>query len=95
VLRDNGFATVWVSGARCLYSVAAAPPHEVDSWLNTFRVLWEPRLDALATEVARGKRRPAPVLTGLAAVVGGSGVLHLVVPRPYRRIVPAPLAPLR
>ena len=39
--------------------------------------------------------RPAPVLTGLAAVVGGSGVLHLVVPRPYRRIVPAPLAPLR
>jgi uncharacterized membrane protein len=31
-------------------------------------------------------------LAGLAAVVGGSGVLHLVVPRPYQRIVPAPLA---
>lgn len=57
VLRDNGFATVRVSGARRLYSVVAAPLHEVDSWLNTFRVLWEPRLDALATEVARGRHK--------------------------------------
>jgi len=30
-------------------------------------------------------------LLGLCAVVGGSGVLHFVVPGPYRRIVPAPL----
>ena len=30
---------------------------EVDAWLNRFRRLWEPRLEALATEVARGKRR--------------------------------------
>jgi uncharacterized membrane protein len=27
----------------------------------------------------------------LATLMGGSGVLHLVAPRPYRRIVPAPL----
>jgi uncharacterized membrane protein len=32
-------------------------------------------------------------LAGLVALVAGSGVLHLVVPRPYRRIVPAPLVP--
>lgn len=28
---------------------------------------------------------------GLAALLGGSGLLHLVLPTPYRRIVPAPL----
>ncbi len=32
-------------------------------------------------------------LAGLAALLAGSGLLHLVVPRPYQRIVPAPLAP--
>jgi uncharacterized membrane protein len=40
-----------------------------------------------------GRRRLA--LGGLAALVGGSGVLHLVAPRPYERIVPTPLAPWR
>ena len=30
-------------------------------------------------------------LAGLATLIGGSGVLHLVAPRFYRRIVPAPL----
>ncbi len=40
-------------------------------------------------------RRRRLALGGLAALVGGSGVLHLAVPRPYRRIVPAPLASWR
>ncbi|MDQ6604167.1 MAG: hypothetical protein M3176_01855 [Chloroflexota bacterium] len=30
-------------------------------------------------------------LLGLCLLVGGSGLLHFVVPGPYRRIVPAPL----
>jgi uncharacterized membrane protein len=30
-------------------------------------------------------------LLGLCALIGGSGVLHFVAPKPYRRIVPAPL----
>jgi uncharacterized membrane protein len=30
-------------------------------------------------------------LAGLVGLIGGSGVLHLVTPRFYRRIVPAPL----
>jgi hypothetical protein len=30
---------------------------EVDDWLDKFRTFWLPRLDALATEVARGKRK--------------------------------------
>ncbi len=55
VLRDSGFATVRIDGARRLYTVDAAPLKEVDTWLEQFRRFWERRLDALATEVARGK----------------------------------------
>ncbi len=57
VLRDNGFATVRVEGTRRIYAVDAAPLAEVDAWLARFRAFWAPRLDALATEIARGKRK--------------------------------------
>ena len=57
ILRDNGFASVRADGTRRLYSVDARPLAEVDAWLGQFRRFWEPRLDALATEVARGKKR--------------------------------------
>jgi DNA-binding transcriptional ArsR family regulator len=56
VLRENGFATVRAEGTRRLYSVDAAPLREVDQWLDRFRGFWNQRLDALATELARGKR---------------------------------------
>ena len=56
VLRESGFATVRAEGARRLYSVDAGPLREADEWLDRFRGFWENRLDALATEVARGKR---------------------------------------
>jgi uncharacterized membrane protein len=35
--------------------------------------------------------RPRLSLLGLCALMGGSGVLHFLAPRPYRRIVPMPL----
>ena len=57
VLRESGFASVRNDGTRRLYSMDTAPLREVDAWLERFRGLWEPRLDALATEIARGKRR--------------------------------------
>jgi DNA-binding transcriptional ArsR family regulator len=57
VLRDNGFAKVRNEGARRIYSVEPAPLREVDAWLDAFRGFWEHRLEALATEVARGKRK--------------------------------------
>lgn len=56
VLRDNGFARVRAEGTRRLYSVDTAPLREVDQWLERFRRNWTPHLDALATEIARGKR---------------------------------------
>lgn len=57
VLRDNGFATVRIDGARRVYAVDATPLKGIDAWLERFRRFWEPKLDALATEIARGKRR--------------------------------------
>jgi DNA-binding transcriptional ArsR family regulator len=57
VLRDNGFAVVRPDGARRLYAVSAEPLQDVDEWLGRFRRFWTPHLDALATEIARGKRQ--------------------------------------
>ncbi len=56
VLRDSGFATVTVDGARRVYALDAAPLADVDAWLGRFRRFWEPKFEALATEVVRGKR---------------------------------------
>lgn len=57
VLRDNGFATVRAEGTRRLYAVDAEPLREVDAWLDPYRRFWTQRLDALETELARGKRK--------------------------------------
>jgi DNA-binding transcriptional ArsR family regulator len=56
VLRESGFVTVRPDGTRRLYAVEAAPLQEVDIWLERFRQFWSQRLDALATELARGRR---------------------------------------
>lgn len=56
VLRDSGFATVRVDGQRRLYAIDSSPLQEADAWLGQFRRFWEHRLDALETEIARGKR---------------------------------------
>ena len=56
VLRESGFTSVRARGSRRLYAMDPAPLREVDSWLDGFRRFWEPHFDALATEIARGKR---------------------------------------
>jgi DNA-binding transcriptional ArsR family regulator len=56
VLRESGFVTVRPEGARRLYAVNAAGLRDVDEWLDRFRRFWTPPLDALTTELARGKR---------------------------------------
>ncbi len=60
ILRESGFATVRAEGTRRLYAVDARPLADVDAWLSQFRRFWGPPLDALATEIARGKRRRKP-----------------------------------
>lgn len=56
VLRDSGFAVARAEGTRRLYVVQAGPLRDVDAWLDRFRRFWTPPLEALATELARGKR---------------------------------------
>lgn len=56
VLRESGFADVRSEGTRRLYSLDATPLRGVDEWLDPFRRFWAPHLDALATEIARGKK---------------------------------------
>jgi len=60
VLRESGFADVRVDGARRVYSIDVGPLREVDAWVNQFRRFWEHKLEALATEIARGKRSRRP-----------------------------------
>ena len=56
VLRDSGLATVRPDGTRRLYAVNSEPLRELDAWLDRFRGFWTPHLEALATELARGRR---------------------------------------
>ena len=56
VLREAGLVEVRRDAQRRVYSLRAQPLSEIDDWLGPFRALWEQRLDALHTEVARGKR---------------------------------------
>jgi DNA-binding transcriptional ArsR family regulator len=56
VLRESGFATVRPEGTRRLYAIDPTPLAEADAWFAAFRSFWQPKLDALGTELARGRR---------------------------------------
>jgi DNA-binding transcriptional ArsR family regulator len=86
VLRDSGFASVRAEGTRRLYAVEPAPLREVDAWLDQFRRFWNQRLDALATELARGKRARRTDAAGLrarppTAPGPGDGIPHRTIGR--------------
>jgi DNA-binding transcriptional ArsR family regulator len=56
VLREAGLVDVRPDAQRRVYELRPQPLAEVDEWLGRYRALWTRRLDALHTEVARGKR---------------------------------------
>ena len=56
VLREAGLVEVRQEAQRRVYSLRPQPLAEIDEWLGQYRALWQQRLDALHTEVARGKR---------------------------------------
>src|SRR5215471_14793196 len=56
VLREAGLVDVRPEGQRRIYTLRPQALAEVDDWLADYRALWQGRLDALHTEVARGKR---------------------------------------
>jgi DNA-binding transcriptional ArsR family regulator len=57
VLREAGLVEVREEAQRRVYRLRPEPLAEVDEWLGRYRSLWQQRLDALHTEVARGKRQ--------------------------------------
>jgi DNA-binding transcriptional ArsR family regulator len=56
VLREAGLVAVRKDAQRRLYSLQPDPLAELDEWLGNYRAIWEQRMDALHTEVARGQR---------------------------------------
>jgi len=56
VLREASLVDVRQDAQRRVYSLRPQPLADVDEWLGKYRYLWDQRLDALQTEVARGKR---------------------------------------
>ena len=55
VLREAGLVSVVQDAQRRIYSLRPEALVEVDEWLESYRGLWQHRLDALHTEVARGR----------------------------------------
>ena len=56
VLREAGLVDVRQEAQRRIYTLRPEALVEVDEWLGEYRRLWENRLDALHTEIARGKK---------------------------------------
>src|SRR3954447_4764038 len=56
VLREAGLVRSRTEGKRRLYALDPRPLRDMDDWLEPYRDLWAQRLDALDTEIARGRR---------------------------------------
>jgi DNA-binding transcriptional ArsR family regulator len=55
VLREAGLVEVEPQAQFRVYRLRTEPLAEVDEWLGQYRDMWQQRLDALHTEVARGR----------------------------------------
>lgn len=59
LLREGGLVTATRSGQQHIYRLEPDRLMEIDQWLAPIRGFWSNRLDALDTEVRRGRRTPA------------------------------------
>jgi DNA-binding transcriptional ArsR family regulator len=59
VLRDAGLVDVRKQAQFRVYNLCPEPLAEVEEWLSHRRALWQSRMSALHTEIARGKKRSA------------------------------------
>lgn len=60
VLREAGFLSRRAEGRLRLYRLKPAALDELESVVGRYRTLWNQRLDALDTEIARGRRAHPP-----------------------------------
>ena len=56
VLREAGLVRVRSDGRLRIYALDPEPLRELDAWLEPYRAVWAQRLDALGTEIRRGRR---------------------------------------
>lgn len=56
VLREAGLVEVRHEAQRRVYSLRPQPLNEINDWLTRYLTMWDQRLDALHTEITRGKR---------------------------------------
>ena len=56
VLREHGLVRARSDAQRRVYSLDPAPLEELEAWLARHRSFWTQRLDALETELARGRK---------------------------------------
>jgi len=56
VLREAGLVDVRQDAQRRIYRLRPEALADLDDWLGAYRDLWTQRLDALHTEIARGKK---------------------------------------
>jgi DNA-binding transcriptional ArsR family regulator len=56
VLREAGLVDVRQDAQRRIYRLRPEALADLDDWLGEYRDLWTQRLDALHTEIARGKK---------------------------------------
>ncbi|WP_375489800.1 ArsR/SmtB family transcription factor [uncultured Jatrophihabitans sp.] len=56
VLREAQLVTAEQQAQRRVYRLAPEPLADLDSWLGPYRDMWQQRMAALHTEIARGNR---------------------------------------
>lgn len=56
ILRDAGFVQVRPDGQRRLYSLRPEPFRELDAWIESYRALWEGRLDRFGKAVEKKQK---------------------------------------
>lgn len=56
VLREAGLVDAEPRAQCRVYQLRPEPLAELDEWVGNYRALWEGRMDALQTEIARAKR---------------------------------------
>jgi len=56
VLRETGLVRYREEAQRRVYALQPEPLAALDAWLARYRPFWQNRLDALGTELARGRR---------------------------------------
>jgi DNA-binding transcriptional ArsR family regulator len=61
ILSEAGFVSMRIDGQRHLYALRPEPFRELDSWLASYRSLWDARLERFGAAVEKQRlRRSAP-----------------------------------